>query len=77
MRIWYLLVVFSKISDEHPRHFYRGVPPSQLLADLTLLRNPFPVVRDQRDKTSCHRRKSYNNNLTAIQNSVKHVTVLL
>ena len=24
---WYLLVMFSKFSDEHPRHFYRGVPP--------------------------------------------------
>ena len=26
-RFWYLLGVFSKFSDEHPRHFYRGVPP--------------------------------------------------
>ena len=24
---WYLLEVFSKFSDEHPHHFYRGVPP--------------------------------------------------
>ena len=27
MRFWYLLGVFSKISDEHPRHFHTGVPP--------------------------------------------------
>ena len=26
-RFWYLLEVFSKFSDEHPRHFIRGVPP--------------------------------------------------
>ena len=27
-RFWYgLLGMFSKFSDEHPRHFYRGVPP--------------------------------------------------
>ena len=26
-RFWYLLGVLSKFSDEHPRHFYRGVPP--------------------------------------------------
>ena len=26
-RFWYHLEVFSKISDEQPRHFYRGVPP--------------------------------------------------
>ena len=26
-RFWYLLGVFSKISDEHPRHFYTEVPP--------------------------------------------------
>ena len=25
-RFWYLLEVFSKFSDEHPHHFYRGVP---------------------------------------------------
>ena len=27
MTFWYLLGVFSKISDEHPRHFHTGVPP--------------------------------------------------
>ena len=27
MRFWYLLRVFSKISNEHPRHFREGVPP--------------------------------------------------
>ena len=26
-RFWYRLGVFSKFSDEHPRHLYRGVPP--------------------------------------------------
>ena len=26
-RFWYLLVVSSKFSDEHPRPFYRRVPP--------------------------------------------------
>ena len=26
-RFWYLLGVFLKFSDEHPCHFYRGVPP--------------------------------------------------
>ena len=26
---WYLLGVFSKFSDEHPRHFYKGVPPGK------------------------------------------------
>ena len=26
-RFWYLLRVFLKFSDEHPRHFYRGVTP--------------------------------------------------
>ena len=28
-RFWYLLGVFSKISDKHPRHFYKGLntPP--------------------------------------------------
>ena len=26
-RFWYLLELFSKFSDEHPRHFIRGVPP--------------------------------------------------
>ena len=26
-RFWYPLGVFSKFSDEHSRHFYRGVPP--------------------------------------------------
>ena len=29
-RFWYHLGVFSKISDEQPRHFYRGVPPPPL-----------------------------------------------
>ena len=24
-RFWYLVGVFSKVSDEHPRNFYRGV----------------------------------------------------
>ena len=24
-KFWYLKRVFSKFSDEHPRHFYRGV----------------------------------------------------
>ena len=27
MRFCYLLGMFSKISDEHPRHFHRRVPP--------------------------------------------------
>ena len=26
-RFWYHLGVFSKFSDQHPRHFYRGVRP--------------------------------------------------
>ena len=26
-RFWYRLGVFSKFSDEHPHHLYRGVPP--------------------------------------------------
>ena len=26
-RFWYLLGVFSKFSNEHPRHLYRRVPP--------------------------------------------------
>ena len=26
-RFWYLLEVFSKFSDGHPHHFFRGVPP--------------------------------------------------
>ena len=26
-RFWYLLGVFAKFSDEHPRHFYKGSPP--------------------------------------------------
>ena len=26
MRFWYLLGMLSKISDEHPRHFHKGVP---------------------------------------------------
>ena len=26
-RFWYRLGVFSKFSDEQPRHLYRGVPP--------------------------------------------------
>ena len=26
-RFWYLLEVFSKFSEEHSGHFYRGVPP--------------------------------------------------
>ena len=26
-RFWYLLWVLFKISDDHPRHFYMGVPP--------------------------------------------------
>ena len=26
-RFWYRLGVFSKFSDEHPRHLYKGVPP--------------------------------------------------
>ena len=26
-RFWYLLGVLSKFSDEHPRPFYRKVPP--------------------------------------------------
>ena len=26
-RFWYLLRMCSKFSDEHPRHFYRGVTP--------------------------------------------------
>ena len=27
-RFWYLFGVSSKISDKHPRHFYRRLPPS-------------------------------------------------
>ena len=30
-RFWYLLGVFSKISDEHPPHFYREVPPGSYM----------------------------------------------
>ena len=29
-RFWYLLGGLSKFSDEHPRHFYRGVPEHQI-----------------------------------------------
>ena len=36
-RFWYLLEVFSKFSDEHPRHFIRGVPPPPLPPGHTLL----------------------------------------
>ena len=43
-RFWYLLGVLSKISDEHPRHFYRGVPPQ---ASVTTMNSAsFPVARD-------------------------------
>ena len=31
-RFWYLLGVFSKFSNEHPRLLYRGVPPRAHLA---------------------------------------------
>ena len=27
MRLWYLLRVFLKISNKHPRQFFWGVPP--------------------------------------------------
>ena len=29
-RFWFLLGGLSKFSDEHPRHFYRGVPEHQI-----------------------------------------------
>ena len=31
-RFWYLSGVFSKFSNEQPRHLHRGVPPRALLA---------------------------------------------
>ena len=39
-RFWYLLEVFSKFSDEHPRHFYRGVPPPPPTGAANVLSHP-------------------------------------
>ena len=39
-RFWYLLGVFSKFSDEHPRHFYRGVPPPPRPPGVSWASNP-------------------------------------
>ena len=49
-RFWYLFGVFSKISDKHPRHFYRRLhPPSgvknQLLSWLS--NSGVPYIRAQ------------------------------
>ena len=35
-KFWYLLGMFSKFSDEHPHHFYRGVPPPPPLGEKNL-----------------------------------------
>ena len=44
-RFWYRLGVFSKFSDEHPRHLYRGVPPGVKPPPLHHNRHPdFPRV---------------------------------
>ena len=36
---WYLLGVLFKTSDDHPRHFYVGVPPSLGIRDRYVLCN--------------------------------------
>ena len=47
-RFWYLSGVLSKISDEHLRHFYRGLPPAPPAgASVTTMNSPSsPVARD-------------------------------
>ena len=37
-RFGYLLGVFSKFSDDHPCHFYRGIPPGDKRCDMTAVR---------------------------------------
>ena len=49
-RFWYLFGVFSKISDKHPRHFYRRLHPrsgvkNQLLSWLS--NSGVPYIRAQ------------------------------
>ena len=43
-RFWYLLGVFSNIFDEHPRHFYRGVPPPGLVVSQRLRFSPARIL---------------------------------
>ena len=41
-RFWYgLLGMFSKFSDEHPRHFYRGVPLPPAKGAANVLSHPY------------------------------------
>ena len=39
MRFWYLLGVLFKISDDHPRHFYTGVPPTGTVMHCSVLKS--------------------------------------
>ena len=48
-RSWYLLGVTLKTSDEHPRHFYRGVPLASLrrfqpTCDFDAIENSIPRI---------------------------------
>ena len=45
---WFFLRVFSKFSDEHPRHFYRGVlppPPGGCYSNYKAV--PYDLVKQQ------------------------------
>ena len=48
MRFWYLLGVFSKISNEHPHNFHRGAP----LGFEYLITNIFVTISNILSKTS-------------------------
>lgn len=64
-RFWYLLGALFKISDKHPCHFHRGVPPGSLSQDLNRLTrgilHVLPPKRENKISTRkiCMYRKVY------------------
>ena len=72
-RLWYLLEVFSKFSDEHPRHFYRGVPPGYRLVPIegvslnsTLLSTSYHQCTLKFQKSKYYLNTLYKNNYATI-----------